>query len=167
MSSFKIRPRFRQEFSSKPEELIALFKDRIENDNDLCSCRADFSGNHIILKIPAEEQHYWSPQLSLSIDSNEDGSLIRGLYSPPPSVWTMFAFGYFALAVAFLVTAIAAYSYYMLEIQSNLVWLLPVYLALAIILYIIAQFGQKLGAEQTYTLHHFYEETVGKKSSIE
>lgn len=167
MSSFKIRPRFRQEFESTPEQIIALFKDRVENDNEFCSCRATFSGNHIILKIPREEQHYWSPQLSLTIEESETGSNIRGLFGPPPSVWTMFAFGYFALGIAFIITAIIGLSFQALHKPTWMFWLLPVYLVVALVLYIIAQFGQKLGAEQTFTLHHFYEETIGKRTPLE
>ncbi|MFY0643333.1 MAG: hypothetical protein JXR19_02595 [Bacteroidia bacterium] len=167
MSSFKIRPRFRQQFESSPKEMEGLIRDRIEHDNEQHKIDAVFSGHHIILKIPTSEQHYWSPQLSLSLEDENEGTLVRGMYGPPPSVWTMFAFGYFALAVAFVVTGIAAYSYHLLDISTKLVWLLPAYLVAALILYMVAQFGQKLGAEQTYTLHHFYEETVGKRTYIE
>lgn len=167
MSSFKIRPRFKQQFSSSTEEMVKLFQDRIAHDNEFCSCRAVFSGNHIVLKIAEEEQHYWSPQLNLGLEENEDGTLVRGMYGPAPSVWTLFAFGYFALAAAFVVTGIAAYSYHALQIESKLVWFLPGYTLAALLLYVIAQFGQKLAAEQTYTLHHFYEDTVGKRTYIE
>ena len=166
MSSFKIRPRFKQEFTSSPEEIIALFKDKIEHDNEFCSCRATFSGNHIILRIPEEEQHYWSPQLSLTVEESEEGSHVRGLFGPPPSVWTMFAFAYFGLGIAFVITALVGLSFRALDQSSWLLWLLPVYLVAALVLYLIAQFGQKLGAEQTFTLHHFYEETVGKRTHL-
>jgi hypothetical protein len=166
MSSFKIRPRFQAHYKSSPIEIERLFRDRIEHEED-CVCKATFSGNHIILRIPEEDQHYWSPQLNLTIEEEDDHTLVRGLYGPAPSVWTMFAFGYFGLGVAFVVTGIAAYSYHMLEIESKLAYLLPIYLIAALVLYLVAQFGQKLGAEQTYALHHFYEDTIGKRATIE
>jgi hypothetical protein len=37
----------------------------------------------------------------------------------------------------------------------------------AVVLYIIAQFGQKLGVEQTFTLHHFFERSIGSRIHIE
>lgn len=167
MSSFNIRPRFKQEFVSSVDELKLLFHDRLNHENE-DEIDSTFSGDHIILKVRPEDKHYWSPQLSLTLEPAEEseGSQIRGVYSPAPEVWTLFAFSYFALALAFTITGIVAYSFYTIDKESWLVWLLPVYVVIALVLYFVAQFGQKLGAEQTYILHRFYEETVGKRVHI-
>lgn len=167
MSSFRIRPRFQLVVKAGAEEVEQLFKDRIQEDKDLCDCFAVFRPGHIILRIPAGEQHFWSPQLSLSLDEHEDGTLIRGLYGPDPSVWTFFAMAYLTLGIASVFVAIIGYSYHMLGKDASLLWLLPVFAVLALGLYVIAQFGQKLGAEHTYRIHHFFEETLGRKTHIE
>ena len=39
-------------------------------------------------------------------------------------------------------------------------------LIMIIIIYLIAQAGQKIGAQQMFDLHHFYEETLGEKVYI-
>jgi hypothetical protein len=41
-----------------------------------------------------------------------------------------------------------------------------VFAIIAVILYVFSQVGQKLGAEQTFTLHHFFEEVVHQKVHI-
>jgi hypothetical protein len=41
-----------------------------------------------------------------------------------------------------------------------------VFLLLAVGLYVLAQFGQKLGARQTYTLHLAYEAAIGETVAI-
>jgi hypothetical protein len=167
MSSFRIRPRFQQLVKAGTEEVEQLFKDRIAHEQDQCPCFAVFRPGHIILRIPVKEQHFWSPQLSLSIDEHEEGTLIRGLYGPDPSVWTFFAMGYLTLGIASVFVAIIGYSYHMLNKDASLLWLLPVFGVLALVLYLIAQFGQKLGAEQTFRLHHYFEETLGKRIPID
>jgi hypothetical protein len=169
MSSFRIRPRFQQEFVSTPEEMEQLFRDRIEHEKDFCDCRAVFRPGHIIIKVPDSERHYWSPQLSLSIEKEEDSekTLVRGLYGPHPSVWTMFAMSYLVLGIASVFAGIIGYSYHLLDKNAWMLWLIPVFAGIALILYMIAQFGQKLGAEHTFRLHHFYEETVGRRAEID
>ena len=53
-----------------------------------------------------------------------------------------------------------------LGMDYKMLWALPGFAVLAILVYIIAQAGQKLGAEQTFTLHHFFEGAVGGKARI-
>ena len=170
MSSFRIRPRFQQQFRSGAQEMEKLFRDRMEHEKELCSCSGVFRPGHIILKIPVDERHFWSPQLTISLEERESesggGTLVRGLYGPDPSVWTFFAMSYLVLGIAAVFAGIIGYSYRILGRETWLLWLIPVLALVALVLYIIAQFGQKLGAEQTFRLHHFYEETVGKKVEL-
>ena len=37
----------------------------------------------------------------------------------------------------------------------------------ALVLYLVAQFGQKIGAEQMFTLHHFFEDSIGHRIHID
>lgn len=123
--------------------------------------------NHIVIKIPKEEQHYWSPQLSLSLEEEEKGTLIRGLYGPSPNVWALFAFGYGALSVLWMFHAIVGFSIW--QMGNGSMVLLSSFLEpfLALLLYIAAQMGQKKGAEQLYRLHFFFEGIVHSKLIIE
>jgi hypothetical protein len=43
---------------------------------------------------------------------------------------------------------------------------LPFLLGGLVILYFIAQTGQKMGVEQTFQLHHFFEESIGETVHI-
>jgi hypothetical protein len=43
---------------------------------------------------------------------------------------------------------------------------LPFFLGGLAILYFVAQTGQKMGAEQTFQLHHFFEESIGETVHI-
>ena len=53
-----------------------------------------------------------------------------------------------------------------LDQEAPILWSLPIFATIAFGMYLIAQFGQKIGVEQTFRLHHFFEETVGEKVHI-
>ncbi len=165
MTSLRIRPRFSQiipDSQEKIEEKVKLKLKTTQND-----CVGRVIPGFIVLKIPSSERHYWSPQLSLSLEEHEEGTLIRGLYGPNPTVWAMFTFGYSALGLMALFVAIIGFSNKSLGIEAPILWVLPVLAGMAIILYFVAQTGQKIGVEQTFTIHHFYEEIIGQKVHIE
>lgn len=129
-------------------------------------CVGECLPGHVNLKIPVKDRHFWSPQLNLSLDSTGEGTIIRGLYGPNPTVWAVFFFGYVTIGVAIFFIAMWGLTRYSLGLSSWILWLIPVLLGLAGGLYIIAQLGQKLGAEQMFALHHFYEELIHDKVSI-
>ena len=54
-----------------------------------------------------------------------------------------------------------------LGMETPLWWTIPLCAALIIIIYLIAQTGQKIGAQEMFNLHHFYETTLGEKVTIE
>jgi len=117
--------------------------------------------------ILPEEQHYWSPQLGISFEEHEKGTLVRGLYGPRPNVWALFFYGYAVFAILALFASMWGMALLTMDKDP---WPLWIVLGLAIasgILYMIAQTGQKIGAEQTFTLHHFFEDAVGERTHIE
>lgn len=164
MTSFRIRPRFRQLRNEKPEVIENALKKKIEINKDQFT--GIFLENHITIKIHPRNRHFWSPQLNLSLEIIHDITVIRGLYGPNPTVWAVFFFGYSSLGIITLISGMLILSQYMLGLETKLWWVIPACIISALILYIIAQMGQKIGASQMFDLHHFYEETVGEKISI-
>jgi len=164
MTSFRIRPRFRQLSNEKPEEIQKAIKKKIENRNDQFT--AFFMDDHITIKIHSRHRHFWSPQLNISLETIQDITVIRGLYGPNPTVWAVFFFGYAALGIIVVIASMLLLSQYMLEMETRFWWIIPACISFAVMLYIIAQMGQKFGASQMFDLHHFYEETIGEKISI-
>ncbi len=164
MTSFRIRPRFRQLRNEKPEEIENTLKEKIQGNKDLFS--GIFMEGHITIKINSRNRHFWSPQLNLSLETVQDVTVIRGLYGPNPTVWAIFFFSYASLGIIVVIAGMFLLSQYMLGMEMKLWWVIPACILSAIILYVIAQMGQKIGASQMFDLHHFYEETVGEKISI-
>lgn len=165
MSSFRIRPRFQQTISATSAAFQQQVKLQLEKPG--ARCVGTVIPDFIILKIPEAERHFWSPQLSLSLEEEEDGQmLIRGLYGPNPSVWAIFFFGYAALGILALFAGIIGFSRLSLDLDAPILWLLPVFAGGALALYFGAQTGQKIGAAQMFTLHHFLEEVTGVQLRI-
>lgn len=160
MSSFRIRPRFKEQLSLTKDSFKNKINESLENSSD---CVGLISETYCVLKIPTSERHYWSPQLTITIEEEEgqnDHITVRGLYGPKPSVWAVFFMSYAALGVLALFAGVYGLSQLMLEKPAPILWLIPAFGLVALVLYLIAQGGQKIGAEQMFRLHHFYEDTM-------
>ena len=163
MTSIRIRPRFKDSYNLTPEEVQNLVRERLTQPG--CPCTGKILPGFITLYILPAEQHFWSPQLSLSFQKDEDSerTIIRGLYGPNPTVWAVFILGYAAISILSLFIGFYGFSQYALGHEASILWSLPVLGGAATVLYIVAQLGQKLGVEQTFTLHHFFESAVGHR----
>jgi len=135
-----------------------------------CACSGEILKDFIVLNIRPDEQHFWSPQLSLSFEPDEEDkifTIIRGLYGPNPTVWAFFTYGYAALAIIGTFLGMYGFSQYSLGQDAVILWAVPILALAAFTLYMVAQFGQKIGAEQMFTLHHFFEGSIGHRIHIE
>ncbi|MDZ7936387.1 MAG: hypothetical protein U5M51_15785 [Emticicia sp.] len=108
-----------------------------------------------MLRIKPEQQHYWSPQLSISFEETEDHkTIIRGMYGR--SRWAIFLMGYvfFGLGMFLYNVGLVRMS---LKLDQHFVD--------------SANFGYwsnnrmdfganrpKSRREQTFTIHHFFED---------
>jgi hypothetical protein len=165
MSSFRIRPRFEKSTPLSPEEIQERIQKALSVPN--ARCRGKMIPRFITLFIPVEERHYWSPQLTINMWEEEDGTtLLRGLYGPSPSVWSLFVYSYAAIGILFTFIGIIGYSQWSLDQDAKILWALPALALAALVLYFVAQTGQKIGAAQTFTLHHFFEEALEDRVEI-
>ncbi|QNL20505.1 hypothetical protein HZR84_00580 [Hyphobacterium sp. CCMP332] len=164
MTSIRIRPRFKKQFNLKVEKVEEIIKKEL---NSRGIFTASLDSGHFTIRIKPEDRHFWSPQLSLSFEENNGKTLIRGLYGPAPNVWTIFLLSYLAIGVLSLFALFLGLSYWMLGQDVKILWAMPVLGIIAIIVYLIAQFGQKLGAEQTFRLHQFIESCFHDHIEIE
>lgn len=164
MTSIRIRPRFKHHVELSSKEIQEKIHQSLKNEDAVC--RAVQVPGYTVLKIPAKSRHFWSPQLSLSLEEEDGKTFISGLYGPNPTVWAVFFFGYGAIGVLSLFATIYGLVEVILSKDWTFMLSLPILAIIALILYFIAQFGQKLGVEQTFEIHHFYESIVNSKVSI-
>lgn len=165
MSSFRLRPRFKHYTSSTQKEIEKMVLDEMQSEEE--KCNLSVRSGHIVVRINEKEKHFWSPQLDLSIEEEEGQTLIHGFYGPNPHTWALFTYGYVILGIVFTFVGIWCLSKWTLHKSAPELWLLMIIAILALTLYIIAQFGQKIGAEQMYKLHFFYQRVIGEKIKIQ
>jgi hypothetical protein len=164
MTSFRVRPRFELSTSKSVKEINEILHSSIGKHETLQLAGID---THIVINIKEELQHFWSPQCSINIEVERDGqNTLRGLYGPNPNVWSIFIFSYAALLILLTFITIIGFSRYSLGLDASVLWLIPLLIIGLLILYFASQFGQKMGAEETFNIHHFIEESLHKHVTI-
>ena len=165
MTSFRTRPKFKITSEKSTNEIVKLLTDGLGKTP--LPVEGKIFNTHGLLRIKPEQQHYWSPQLSISFEETEDQkTIIRGMYGPHPSVWAIFLMGYvfFGLGI-FFITMIGLVRM-SLKLDTTILWIVPIMVIGTIIEWILGQTGQKVGAEQTFTIHHFFEDALHEQVHI-
>jgi hypothetical protein len=165
MSSFRIRPHFREivdwNVESAQEELVG----RLRQEGRRCVVMS-FPG-YVTLRIPDRDQHFWSPQLTISLEAAGEGhTSLEGIYGPNTNVWSMYLYGYLLVGTAAIFAAVFGISQWLAGTRPWVLWILAGLLFCALVLYLMAQFGQKLGARQTFQLHQELESAIGRPVEI-
>lgn len=159
-SDIHLRPRFKMNFEESQQKLLAKFQSNVRNAD--CNYCVKVIDGHIVIDIPAEENHFWSPQLHIEIEQiDEKRSIVKGLFGPKPQVWTFFMFIHFAMAVAFIGVSIIAYVKWSLKSDYTTSLIVTVALPILwVIMYFLGSLGKKRGHKQMDELYGFMMMTL-------
>lgn len=153
----QLRPKYKIDTEITPEKLVSKFKNLLIN-NDLVEGK--IVDNYIYLKIPEKDQHYWSPEMRISIKESAMGSLVTGIVGPNGKVWATFLV-FYGLAIMLLIFGGSlGISQLMLGLESYWIWSIPVSVILYLIIIMAAKYGQRLGNDQHLRLRYFFDEAV-------
>lgn len=154
------RPHFQFHSPLPVEEAAHHLDDLVKGEHPDYVGRMAREQRHAELRIPMADRHLWSPTLSVNLAASEeqtDGTQVTGLIAPHPNVWT---------AVMFCNLAFATGVLFLLTFGGVQLWLghwpwafvgAGVLLILLVVVYLISQAGQKLGAPQAVHLRHLLE----------
>ncbi|MCB0516888.1 MAG: hypothetical protein R2798_09685 [Chitinophagales bacterium] len=161
LNKILLKPRFSIEVTEDKKTIIQKFKDKLKAQD--CKYHSKISDDHIFIDLPQEEQKIWSPQLEVVIEEKDNGSLIRGLFAPKPSMWTLFIFLHFVDATFFLI-ALSIYYANSVMGNSNTIWIIAMIACVVAwgLLYIIGQMGKKKSKEQIDGLKKFLIQNLEK-----
>lgn len=161
-SNIHLRPRFKMEFSESEQTLISKFSDNLK-DGDCKYCSKIVDG-HVVIDVPKEESHFWSPQLNIEVEkTNEDITVVKGLFGPKPTVWTLFMFFHFAVAVAFIGFAVTAYVQWSLKTDYSVaLWVVIALPVVWVLMYFLGRLGRRKGHKQMDELYKFMMKTLQK-----
>ena len=156
LNKILLKPRFKIERSEGTAVIIEKYK------NEFGQSGSEFFGkivdHHIIIDVPNEVAHFWSPQLHIEVVEDEKGhTLIKGLYGPKPSVWSLFMFIHFAVAVSFIVFLVITYTRWSLNQDYTTSMVMCIAMpVLWLILYFLGRIGRKKGAQQMIEINTFF-----------
>lgn len=160
LSSFRIRPRFECVVPASPDETHATLVRGLATHAPSLVVKP-FPG-FIGIHLPDGERKHWSPRLFLSLEpAPEGGTRIEGIYGPEIEIWSVFLYGYLATGLLGTFSGILGVCQHLLGQQPWGLWVCGGMAALALLLYLSAQLGQKLGAWQTIQLHQAYTAAAG------
>jgi hypothetical protein len=154
-----LRPRFKMEIPQTNEVLLTAFEDSKNSQNRYIVTRVD---DHVFIKLPRNEQHFWSPQLHLEINEIEGNkSMVYGLFGPNPTVWTMFMFFHFIVAGLFIGFGIWAYTNWSLDADYGLQLFVTLFaVVIWFALYFAGRIGRASGKKEMNKLYEFMSETI-------
>ena len=148
---FEIRPRFRLITTFSIPEVLNFLQESVRQDNSVIGKQVH---DIFYLDVPPGEQHYWSPELRVSLEQNEagEGTFIRCVLGPRHSVWLMFIFIYGFLSVLTLFGGMYGMAQWNVGNGTGWLWCFPIAFILIISVYIIAKLGQRTGRDQMLQL---------------
>jgi hypothetical protein len=158
MSRPRMRPRFTVPLPGDAEAARRRIRAALEADG--CDVRGGCVGERVELRVPEEEQHYWSPHLSLVFDDDDGHWVARGRFGPHPHVWTMFLAIYAHVAFVGIGGAMYGISQWLVGQEPWALWALPLCAGVGALVYLSAFYGQGLGSDQMYRLRAFVERAL-------
>lgn len=165
MSSFRLRPRFSHVIDLGVEAACELIVNHARAHAERCEVKS-FPG-YVSLHVVEKDSHYWSPRLSLSLEPEGEGKTrVDGTYGPSTNVWAAFLYGYMLVGSIGVFSGLLGACQFWLDMQAWGLWIATAMLLIAVGMYISAQLGQKIGAQQTFLLHQIYEGAVGQSVEI-
>lgn len=164
IQSLRARPRFRKLLKADDHSVIEGFKQLGDTQSKVM---VSVATHHIYLRVPKSEEHFWSPRLNLVIEKHEKGTLVRGLFGPKASIWTAFVFFYAAFGVATLAMLFWGLSQNTLDMYPWALWFVPGGLLTIGGIYLLTQFGQKLGFPQMLILNEHFTSVINKYEELD
>ena len=157
-----LRPRFKIELKKNNQEVLKAFEEAKKTQKDFIVSRVD---DHVFIKIPKSDQHFWSPQLHLEImEVDKNSSRLFGLFGPNPTVWTMFMFFHVIVAGLFIGFGIWAYTNWALETDFTIqLFIAILMIVLWVALYFGGRLGKATGRDQMVLLHNFMNSLLYSK----
>ena len=154
-----MRPTFAIDFPIDQEGALSRLSTLVDDKDYPIDGRV--AGNHLMLVIPPARRHFWSPWLNLEVHACENSALVKGRFSPNPSVWTGFMLTYIALGTIVFFILMFALSQFVMKKTPSALSLTPIPIVIGIAMYWASLVGQKIAHEQ---MNELYDAAMGSLS---
>ena len=100
-----LKPRFKLKFNESVQDILQQFEKELSKSD--CVYSSKIVDHHIVIDVPQNEEHFWSPQLHVEVEREGDVTVVKGILGPKLKIWTFFIFLHFAVALAFFIFFVA------------------------------------------------------------
>ncbi len=153
------RPRFDLRCHKPPTVVLDLVKRALGEGGDVRGLVVP--PGRIELTVPHEHRHLWSPQLTIDVVADGEGSRLHARFGPDPHIWTLYV-ALYSVSVAFALGCLMyGVSQWIARQPPWALYLTPLALVLAGLVYGASFVGQGLGSEQMYRLRAWLEARIG------
>lgn len=162
----EIRPRFRLRTNLSIDAVKEVVASAVKSD---ASVEGSVKMDYFIIRTPIAEQHYWSPELQVHLekDENSDKTILRCLIGPKQAVWALFMFVYATIAVITLFVGMYGLIQMQFDKESSAVYVIPIGLFLLPSIYFFSKIGQKTGHDQMMHLVSFLYHVLDRDGEVE
>ncbi len=154
----RIRPRFTIETSLSVETIKALITQKLEDPATRFS--GTIAQNYIIINVPEEESHFWSPRLTMECTHVNGKTRLTGQFGPGPVVWMLFMGFYIAAIFLMFVGFMWGGAQLSLGMRPTGFYFLGAGIILFILGYLGALMGQRFSTSQMHELQAFLEDII-------
>lgn len=161
----KMRPRFVVELHCGADHVMDAL--RAAASASALEVETDLSARHGVLTVPADERHFWSTQLGLTVEDGRPGpdgvrraTRVLGVFSPHPDVWTAYVFMIGTLVLAGVFSGLVAIVQLLIGHEP---WALLGTLIAALaagLVYTTTLVGQGLAADEMYRLRSHLDDCL-------
>lgn len=156
----RVRPRFKMITDISRENYTLFLKDF------LAAKSGEFSGNinseTAVITVKTDTDDYWKPCLSLRTETEENKTVIRGIFGPSSAVWTFFMFLYFIFGILWMVFITIWFVEKQIK-SSDFPWALSASFIMLLLLagtYLATRLGQQKAKSEMQQLRKFAELSI-------
>ncbi len=160
----RLRPRLEMTVPLTPAEIQRRVDQQLREPD--CPCRGLATDRQIDLRIREAERHFWSPQLTVLVSPDGDGSRLTGHFGPNAELWTMFMACYGFVVLSAIAGLFFGISQLVIRETPWALWSIPIAVVLVVLIYAAAGVGQRLGQSQTEVLHDVLDHATRREQPV-
>ena len=161
INAIRSRPRFKVFSTMKAEKFSEKINLHLKNRQKVLGgyCNSEVG----VIRVLKDQDKFWAPQLQIRIEKEPDDHsqiIIRGVFGPRPSIWTLFMFSYGFGGAILLTTGLYGWIELALGMGNFWVWTNLIGILLIIGPYISAKIGQRIARNHVDLLRAFIERVL-------
>ncbi len=160
----QIRPKCNLKVDVSARSMLRQIQDQLKERQDI---KGRIVNNHVYLHHPEKQQHYWSPELHVTILEEEGRTTVKGIAGPNGKVWATFMVFYGLAIMLFIFGGSLGLAEWYLGMHSVWIWSIPVSVVLYVMILLAAQYGQRLGSEQLIQLREYLDDAIMAAEEME